>query len=116
MTHNVTHIRGPARAGHLLALRDQLTEKLKAFSHHEEEWTPEQVEELRDAMAALHDTLDDAFVKVVNGFKRGDTVELRDQTIAKISEFTEHDSVILFTRSNGLKGRAEIEYVKGHKR
>lgn len=113
---NVTHARGPASVKELLALRDATIRALEAFGTDETDWTPEHVEIMRETMATFHDKLDEAFIKHVNGFKRGDTVELVDQTVAKIGEFSDNDTLFVFKRRNGTIGTASVDYIKGLKR
>jgi hypothetical protein len=113
---NVTHARGPANTKEMIALRDATIRALEQFTADETSWTPEHVEIMRETMATFHDKLDEVFIKHVDGFKRGDLVELKDQTVAKISEFAEGDTVFLFKRNNGSVGRAGVDYIRGHKR
>lgn len=109
---DITYQRGTAKPEDIIALRDAAAGKIKALGDKPDKWTPEQVEDMRSALAAFHDGLEEVFVKVVNGYKRGDVIALADQTVGKITGFVEDNKIILFKRNNGSTGRAAVDYIK----
>ncbi|MFM9850126.1 MAG: hypothetical protein ACKVP3_23590 [Hyphomicrobiaceae bacterium] len=108
----VTHIRGKASSTQIKKLRDALALQLKQLGDDEVGWSHERVYQLREAMADLHEALDTCFEKHVNGYKRGDRVRLGDESIVTIADFTPDNTAILYTRNNGLKGRADVSYIE----
>lgn len=109
---SITHIRGPADPNIILSYKTTLEKHLALLTEDREKWTPAQIDELRGALANLHDALEEAFTKLVNGYRRGDVVMMRDQTVAKIESFLPGDKSFLFRRNNGSTGIADADYIK----
>lgn len=108
----VTHVRGKASSTLIKDLRDALALQLKQLGNDEVEWSHDRIYELQETMADLHEALGTCFEKHVNGYKRGDRVRLGDESIVTIADFTADNTAILYTRNNGLKGRADVSYIE----
>lgn len=108
----ITHVRGKASVTAIKQKRDELVLQLKAIGEDDLGWRHDQMDALRESLADLHELLDTCFEKHVNGYKRGDRVRLGDESVVTIADFTADNSAILYTRNNGMKGRADVSYIE----